>query len=135
MGQPAGDPGDGKDRSEQIPGNAELAVHQSRIEIHVGVDAFGAEARRRFFFNRPGDIVEVVMAKAVEHLLHKGLQDHGAWIFHLVFPVAEAHDFALGRNGFIQESASILGASHLLKHGENVFIGTAMEWARKGADG
>jgi len=75
------------------------------------------------------------MAEAGEHLLHQGLQDHGTGILHLVFPVAEAHDFALGRDGFIQESASILGAAHLLEHGEDIFIGAAVEWARQGAHG
>ena len=49
--------------------------------------------------------------------------------------MAEAHDFALGRDGLIQKGASVLRTSHLLEHGKDVFIGAAVEWARQGADG
>src|SRR5262245_56431472 len=43
VGQPAGHAGDGKDRREQVAGNAQGIVDNARIEIDVWVNALGAQ--------------------------------------------------------------------------------------------
>src|SRR5687767_2700902 len=90
VGEPAGRPGDGEDRREQVAGDAELLVHDAAVEIDVRVDALGPDQLGHHLLELDRHIVERSRAEAREDLADQALQDGGARVLDLVDAVAEA---------------------------------------------
>src|SRR5262245_24200914 len=68
VSQPAGDAGDGEDRREQVPWDAERLVDDAREEIDIGVDTLRPVDWLRGAFQFQGHLIELRPA-----VLHKNV--------------------------------------------------------------
>src|SRR2546426_1111179 len=95
LSRPAGDPGDGEDRGEQVRRDPEVVEDEAGVEVHVRVDLFRRErSHDRVLDDRRDSVIRVVSA----HLREAAgviLEDERPRVVRLVDAVPEPEDLLL----------------------------------------
>src|SRR6058998_213380 len=95
LSRPAGNPGDGEDRGEQVRRDPQVVEDEARIEVHVRVDVFRRERPQdRVLDDRRDPVVRVVSAHLRE-AMRVILEDERPRVVRLVDAMSEPEDFLL----------------------------------------
>src|SRR5437870_4296149 len=95
LSRPAGNPGDGEDRGEQVRRDPQVVEDEARIEVHVRVDVFRRERPHdRVLDDRRDPVVRVVSAHLRE-AMRVILEDERPRVVRLVDAMSEPEDFLL----------------------------------------
>src|SRR5713101_985911 len=136
---PLGDPAHGarqrEDAGEQRSRDAEGALHDPRIEIHIRVELALDEiiVLERDFLQREGELEEAIVAQAelLQHLVAGLAHELCPWIVVLVHAVPEAHE-AHTRVLVLRALDEFADPGHiadLFQHLQAGFVGAAVSWA------